>query len=250
MEGIGLSAINTYFEKLNALLACTLNAQAENMEHAARVIANCLKDGHMIYTLGTGHGHLLALEIFYRAGGMARVCPVMDERLMLHVNAAKSTLWERREEIAGELLERFPIAAGDVLIAASNSGRNAVPVLYSLEARRRGAQVIALTSMRHSQSVSSRNSMGLRLFEAADIVLDNGGVPGDASLLMADGMAVGPTSTAVGAAMLQAISCRVKEISLEENWEAEFFKSSNIDGGDEYNESLIEKYGKRIPGLA
>ena len=110
--------------------------------------------------------------------------------------------------------------------------------------------MIALSSMQHSGSVSPRNSAGVRLFETADIVLDNGGVPGDAALAMADGMAVGPTSTAVGAAMLQAVVCRVKEISLEEGWEAEFFKSSNIDGGDEYNAALLEKYGKIIPGLA
>ncbi len=245
-----MSAVNAYFDNLHALLARTLDTQAESMERAARAVADCLKSGHMVYTLGTGHGHLLALEIFYRAGGMARVCPVLDERLMLHINASESTQWERREEMVSELLERYPIGAGDVLIASSNSGRNAAAVLYPLEARRRGATVIALTSMQHSKAVTSRNSAGLRLFEAADIVLDNGGVPGDAALVMADGMAVGPTSTAVGAAMLQAIACRVKEISLEEGWEAEFFKSSNIDGGDEYNERLLEKYGKQIPGLA
>ena len=68
------------------------------MERAARAVADCLKSGHMVYTLGTGHGHLLALEVFYRAGGMARVCPILDERLMLHQNASESTLWERREE--------------------------------------------------------------------------------------------------------------------------------------------------------
>jgi len=245
-----MSAVQTYFENLNALLARTMESQAENMERAAQAIAQCLRAGHMIYTLGTGHGHLLALEVFYRAGGMARVCPVLDERLMLHVNAAESSLWERREEIVPELLEKYPIGEGDVLIAASNSGRNAAAVLYPMEARRRGATVIALTSMQHSGAVASRNSAGLRLFETADIVLDNGGIAGDASLMMADGMAVGPTSTAVGAAMLQAIACRVKEISLKEGWEAEFFKSSNIDGGDEYNAALLEKYGKRIPGLA
>ena len=245
-----MSAVQDYFENLNALLLRTLDAQAENMEHAARTIADCLKSEHMVYTLGTGHGHLLALEVFYRAGGMARVCPVLDERLMLHIHAAESSLWERREEIVPELLEKYPIGEGDVLIAASNSGRNAAAVLYPMEAKRRGATVIALTSMQHSQAVTARNSKGFRLFETADIVLDNGGVPGDAALAMADGMAIGPTSTAVGAAMLQAIACRVKEISLEEGWEAEFFKSSNIDGGDEYNEALIEKYGMIIPGLA
>ena len=61
---------------------------------------------------------------------------------------------------------------------------------------------------------------------------------------------VGPTSTAVGAAMLQAIVCRVKELSLEEGFEADYFKSSNVDGGDEWNDRLIEKYRGQIPGLA
>lgn len=245
-----MSAVQAYFENLNAILARTLDTQGENMERAARAIADCLKNGHMVYTLGTGHGHLLALEVFYRAGGMARVCPVLDERLMLHINAAESSLWERREEIVAELLEKYPVGEGDVLIAASNSGRNAAAVLYPREARRRGATVIALTSMQHSMAVAARNTAGLRLFETADIVLDNGGIPGDAALVMEDGMAVGPTSTAVGAAILQAIACRVKEISLEEGWEAEFFKSSNIDGGDAYNAALLKKYGKIIPGLA
>jgi len=60
---------------------------------------------------------------------------------------------------------------------------------------------------------------------------------------------VGPTSTAVGAAMLQAIVCRVKELSLEEDFEADFFKSSNVDGGDAWNDRLIEKYKVMIPGL-
>lgn len=244
-----MSAVQAYFNHLSALLVRTQETQGENMERAARAIADCLKSGHMVFTLGTGHGHLLALEVFYRAGGMARVCPVLDERLMLHISASGSTQWERREEIVSDLLNKYPIGAGDVLIASSNSGRNGAAVLYPMEARRRGATVIALTSMQHSQSVMPRNSAGLRLFETADIVLDNGGVPGDASLTMPDGVDVGPTSTAVGAAMLQAIACRVKEISLEEGWEAEFFKSSNIDGGDEYNEKLLEKYGKMIPGL-
>ena len=244
-----MTAIHSYFDNLSALIARTLKSQQGSMERAARAVADCLKSGHMVYTLGTGHGHLLALEVFYRAGGMARVCPILDERLMLHKSASESTLWERREEIVSDLLARYPIGAGDVLIAASNSGRNGAAVLYPMEARRRGATVIALTSMAHTMSVAPRNSAGIRLCETADIVLDNGGAPGDAALLMADGMCVGPTSTAVGAAMLQAVACRVKEISLEEGWEAEFFKSSNIDGGDEYNAVLLEKYGKMIPGL-
>ncbi len=244
-----MSAIDRYFDNLEALLAKVRKTQAEAMEEAARRIAASLKAGGMIYTFGTGHGHLLALEVFYRAGGMARVCPILDEKLMLHVSAAGSTVEERREEWAELLLQRYPIRAGDVLISISNSGRNAVPVLLALEARKRGAFVIALTSMAHSSAVSARNRLGLRLFEAADLVLDNCGVLGDASVRFEDGAMVGPTSTAAGAAILQAIVCRVKELSLEEGFDADFYKSSNVDGGDAWNDRLIERYAGIIPGL-
>ena len=244
-----MSAINAYFDNLSALLTRTLETQQEALETAARHIADCLREGGMVYTFGTGHGHLLALEIFYRAGGMVRLCPILDENLMLHISAAGSTQEERNEEWVPKLLEKYPIQKGDVLIALSNSGRNAVPVLLADEARKRGAYVIALTSLKHTQAVTSRNRLNLRLFEAADLVLDNGGVLGDASWQAADGAMVGPTSTAIGAAMLQAIVCRVKELSLEENFEADYFKSSNVDGGDAWNDRLIDRYKDQIPGL-
>ena len=244
-----MSTINTYFDNLQALLERTLSTQQDAMETAAVKIAECLKKGGMVYTFGTGHGHLLALEIFYRAGGMARICPILDEKLMLHISAAGSTLEERNEDWVPTLLERYPIKENDVLISISNSGRNAVPVLLAKAARERGAFVVALTSMQHTSAVTARNRENLRLFETADLVLDNGGVLGDASFQAADGAMVGPTSTAVGAAMLQAIVCRVKEMSLAEGFEADFFKSSNVDGGDEWNDKLIARYQDTIPGL-
>lgn len=244
-----MSAINAYFDNLNVLMNRTLDSQQNGMESAARHIADCFRRGGMLYTFGTGHGHLLALEIFYRAGGMARVCPILDEKLMLHISAAGSTQEERDESWVPALLEKYPVKAGDVLLAISNSGRNAVPVLLAKAARERGAYVIALTSMQHSSQVTARNRKNLRLFETADLVLDNGGVLGDASFQAADGAMVGPTSTAVGAAILQAIVCRVKEMSLAEGFEADFFKSSNVDGGDEWNDRLIARYQDSIPGL-
>lgn len=245
-----MNAVNDYFNNLSDLLDRTLNTQQPAMEKAARRIADCFRTGGMLYTFGTGHGHLLALEIFYRAGGMARVCPILDEKLMLHISAAGSTREERDETWVPRLLKKYPIRQGDVLLAISNSGRNAVPVMLAMEAKARGAFVIALTSMQHTSAVTPRNKENLRLFETADLVIDNGGVLGDAAIQAADGAMVGPTSTAIGAAILQAIVCRVKELSLEEGFEADFFQSSNVDGGDEWNEKLIERYASVIPGLA
>ena len=41
----------------------------------------------------------------------------------------------------------------------------------------------------------------------------------------------------------------MKEIALEQGFPADFFVSSNIDGGDAVNERLIDKYAGRVPGL-
>ena len=244
-----MTAIDTYFKTVSDLIDRALSTQKDAMETAARHIADSVRAGGMLYTFGTGHGHLLALELFYRAGGMARVCPILDEKLMLHVSAADSSLWERDETMTDELLKRYSFGKNDVLISISNSGRNTVPVMLACAAREKGAYTIALTSMKHTASVTPRNKAGLRLFEVVDLVLDNGGVPGDACVPMADGSNVGPTSTVIGAAMLQAIISRVKEIALSEGWDVEFYRSSNIDGGDQYNAVLIDKYGPVIPGL-
>ena len=79
-----MSAINAYFGNLQSLLNRTLENQLPGMEEASQQIAKCLRLGGMVYTFGTGHGHLLALEIFYRAGGMVRLCPILDVFSCLH----------------------------------------------------------------------------------------------------------------------------------------------------------------------
>lgn len=244
-----MSALDKYFDNLNGLLLKVRTSQTDKMETAAQHIADCALHDGMVYTFGTGHGHLLALEIFYRAGGMVRVCPILDERLMLHISASESSEWERNDDLAAELADRYPVRAGDVLIAFSNSGRNAVPVELARLCRERGAYVIALTNMNHTSQVAPRNRLGKRLFEEADLVLDNCGVLGDAAIEGTGGRMVGPTSTAVGAAMLQAIVSRVEEIARERGQAIEFFASSNIDGGDEINEKYLEKYRGKIQSL-
>jgi len=243
-----MEAYEQYFSRLLTILGRVLPEQKEAIETAARRIADCVANQGMVYTFGTGHGHLLALELFYRAGGLVRVCPVLDARLMLHVSASESTDWERKPGLAAALLSRYPARAGDVLLCVSNSGRNAAPVEMAEAAKALGMYTIALTSLAHSRSVSSRNALGKRLFEVCDLALDNGGVPGDAAVSFGDRM-VGPTSTAVGAAILQAIVCRVAEIGNERGVDLEFYASSNIDGGDAINARYIQAFRDSIPGL-
>ena len=64
----------------------------------------------------------------------------------------------------------------------SNSGRNPVPIEMAMEARGKGLKVIAVASIGFSKGVPSRHFSGLRLADVADVVIDNGVPPGDASV--------------------------------------------------------------------
>ena len=87
---------------------------------------------------------------------------------------------ERLEGYGTALAEIQLFKEGDVLILHSVSGRNPVIIDLALAAKEKGVKIIALTNKTYSQSVTSRNSSGLRLFEVADLVIDNHGEIGDA----------------------------------------------------------------------
>ena len=87
-------------------------------------MASC-RVGGLTYVFGTGHSHLLALELHYRAGGPAFVVPILDESLMLHEGAIASTARERESGAAAAAFARYPLRPRDVVIVISNSGVNA-----------------------------------------------------------------------------------------------------------------------------
>ena len=238
-----------YISNIERLIKEVKETQINALKESARIISESLISGGMIYSFGTGHSHILAEEIFYRAGGLVRVNPILDEGLMLHAGAVKSTSLERLHGYAKALLDNYPVQKDDVIIIASNSGRNTVSIEMAIEAKKRGMKVLALTNLRHSKSVVSRHESGKLLYELADVVIDTCGSIGDASMEFDRIGNVGPTSTVMGAMLLHAIICEAIEIMLDKNVLPEVFCSSNVDGGDRINKSLIDKYSKEIKSL-
>ena len=142
------------------------------------------------------------------------------------------------------------IKRGDVIVIISNSGRNGVPVDMAQLCKQNGVTVIALTNIEHSTSSPSRHKSGKRLFELADIVLDNCGCVGDASVYFDDiQRSAAPTSTVTGALILNAVVAQTVEYLLQAGIVPEVYSSSNIDGGDEINEAYIQKYRGEIISL-
>ncbi len=158
-----MSALENYFQIVQNQLVEIHRTQRANLEQAADWVASALMQQKFIFTFGSGHSHTLAEEMFYRAGGLARSIPILDENLMVHKSASASTDWERKEGYAAEVLKRYSLGSGDVLFVVSNSGRNAVPIEMAMEANKRGAKVIAISSTKHSSGFASRHSSGKKL---------------------------------------------------------------------------------------
>jgi uncharacterized phosphosugar-binding protein len=240
-----------YLEEIIRLLQEVAETQAEAIERAAEVVAGAIEADHMIYVFGATHAGILAEELFYRAGGLVPVNPILPPGLVTHVRP--STLTSRLERLPGfaaEVLAELPIESGDVLIVHSVSGRNAAAVEMAQGARERGVFVIAVTSLAYSRSVQPRAAGMPRLFEVADLVLDNRAPIGDA-LIEIEGLPqkVGPSSTVTGAAMLNAMVVRAAELLQQRTGDPPVFMSANLDGGDAYNQRWLEHYRGRLTYL-
>ncbi len=238
-----MQSTQDYFAFLADKLQACLDTQCEQIEQAASMILNSHRQGGNFYAFGSGHSHMIAEELYTRAGGLAFVKAILPPELMLHERVNKSTNLERLGGYAKALLDLYPITERDVFLIISNSGRNSVPVEMAIEAKKKGAYVIALTSLRHSKRVSSRQKEGKKLYEVADLVLDNQAGYGDAEFTLPSWpVPIAGTSDFTGIAMVQALTVTIAQKMVEEGEEPPIFRSANIDGAEEINRRLHEQY--------
>jgi uncharacterized phosphosugar-binding protein len=237
---------------LNGAINLLERIKKEGMEKilkASEIMCEAILAGKWIHIFGTGHSHMMADEVSGRAGGLAPFNPILDLSLSGYSGMIKSGLLEKLEGTGRIIIDCEQVRKGDVMIVVSNSGVNAAPVEVATESKKRGLKVIAITSVAHSKSVHPRSSTAKKLFEIADITLDNLGEPGDA-LVKLEGVEqrVGPTSTITGAAILNAIVSQTALLLAKKGAKPPIWVSGNIPGSEAGNLSLIQKY-RRSEGL-
>lgn len=237
-----MSLANKFYESSKQIQAEAYAANRETITLAGQEIAASITKGGVLHTFGSGHSQILAAEIERRAGGLVPVSSINDP----------ADGWP--EQIPGygaRLFQRYAyqyaVESQDCVLVISNSGRNASPIEVALEAKQMGLRVLALTSLEMSKSTSSRHPSGKKLYEIADYVLDNCGLPGDAAI-DAPGFAykVGPTSTMSGALLLNLLSMEIIEQLIAKGHIPPTYVSQNADGGAAHNEALALKYRHRI----
>lgn len=242
-----LSFLEQYFSVLERHLREIRDTQAEALVRTVEAMVESVRRGGVIHLFGAGHSQLMVEEVWYRAGQLACISPLFDQGLWPHNSPRKGSRLERLEGYGRTLMAGHDLRAGEVLVVVSNSGRNAVPVEVALEGRERGLVVVALTSLAYSSSVTSRHSSGKRLFELADIVIDNLGPPGEAAVPLPSGIPAGATTTVTNAAILNGVLVEVAATFEAAGAQAPVFRSGNLDDSRERNLRLQEQYADRVP---
>ena len=245
-----MSKSTEYLNEIEKIIESIKLNSAESVEATASAFKNALMNGNRIFLFGTGHSHMLAEELFYRAGGLVEIQPVLVPQLMLHISAHESTEIERRQGLAEEIFKEYKMSSEDVIVIISNSGRNGVVVDMALLCKSKGLTVIALTSLKHTMAGESRHRSGKRLCEIAHVTLDNYGCHGDACVSVEGvGGKICPTSTVSGAILLNMAVARCVEMCACDGYYPPHFQSANVDGGDEINDRLVAEYKKEIKHL-
>ena len=251
MDKHGGSAMDEYLDRLTELLDRFRHTQREALNRAADGLAERLQHGAVVHLFGTGHSHMIAEEIFYRAGGLVPVNAMLDASIVLSGGAMLSTETERTSGAAAQIAAQYDLRRGDIGVVISHSGRNPAPVEMAQLMREKGLIVIAVTSVSHSTQLPPKDPPGVRLIDVANVVLDTGGAYGDAEFML-EGVLhpVGPTSTVVGAAIVQSLVVATMERLVAAGVHVVNLPSGNVAAGDLLPVlAEMEKYRGRIRHL-
>ncbi|MBP1990735.1 sugar isomerase domain-containing protein [Paenibacillus eucommiae] len=233
-----------YFRKLGDLLGRIESEQGESIDRAAELISNAVAKGDCIHIYDTGH--MLDSELIHRAGGL-NCFKRLAFALTVDNDVRKRTKdMDKNRNLEGVVryaLNASNVHPGDVLFIGSVSGKSVLPVDLAIHARELGVTVIVITSVAYSSIVQSEHSSGKRLFEVADLVIDNC-APSQDGMIELSQMEVSmcPASGIAAAVIMWAIEAKTVELLLNKGIKPTILKSVNYPGGLEYNDTEFRRY--------
>jgi uncharacterized phosphosugar-binding protein len=246
------SVTREYLDKVEAHLELIQKEESEHILSAAKLFADKIKKDEIIYVYGPGgHSNLASQEIFFRAGGLFNVSAILDEGTLISGGALRSMAIERMPGYSDIVLEDYGIKKGDLLVLVNAYGINAAVVGAALEAKRRGATVIAVTSIRHAKGTPmdhpARHPSKKNLYEVADLVVDSKVEVGDATLRVPGlNQPICAMSTFANAFVLNSIVAQTVKMLVAEGITPPLWASGNQEGGDDLNARYIEHFKGRI----
>jgi len=242
---------NVFTERFSSII----KHERAKIEKGADLMVAAIERDELIHVIGTGgHSTMGALELFWRAGGLAPINPLLDASFLPSNGALHSNIMERTEGLAQGILKSYKVKSGETLIIVNAYGINATTIDTALEAKRIGMHTIGITSTSFSSSLPRdskiRHSSGKNLHELVDIFIDCNLPLGDACVSV-EGFEqkVAPSSTILNSFCLNLLVIATVEKLVAKGIEPPVWMSANLPRGDENNARWHDKYNYRVKHL-
>ena len=238
-----------YLTEAQAILTKIQETQMPAIQRAAEICANTIAGDGLVYLFGTGHSRMFIEEMYPRHGSFPGFFPLVELSLTFHnlvvgPNGQRQAMYLEHVEGFGQTIMRnFVFAEPDSFIIFSNSGVNEVVVEVALEAKKRALPVIAVVSHAHCAAAAPKHSSGQKLFDVADITIDNGTPAGDA-LVNIEGMTdpVGPGSTIGATAVTNALKVEIAQRLVQKGIQPLVLTSSVLIGSEASQKQFNASY--------
>lgn len=244
-----------YLKKIVAALEQVEERQADNIEKAAELLADAIAKDELIHVYGGGgHTTLVMGEMFFRAGGLANINPIMETGLSVFNQALKYLELERTVNYGKSIVRYFRVQAGEVFIIFHNIGINAATIDAAIQAKEDGAKIIAVSSSFWQNEMPEdhfiRHPNKKNLFDYADVCIDDYNPIGDA-VVEVDGFdtPIAPISNIIDFYIAHRLEIAAVKKCIERGIEPPVWSSANAPGGDEINARYVEKYLYRVKSL-
>ncbi len=234
----------SYLATATALLEKAVAVNTPVLRQLGPVIGESLAQGGILHLFGSGHSDIIARELVGRAGGLVCISSIPDVTGGFIENLAGYGT-----KVAERYDRQYGLLPGETVIVISNSGKNSSPLEVALYARAKGLKIVGLTCVEMAKSAATVHPGGKKLHEIADHVLDNCGVPGDAVVPVTADVMAGPTSTFIGATLLNLLSLEVVGWLKAGGHPLPVLRSQNVPGAIDYNRELAKKYKGRLSRL-
>ncbi len=98
-----------YIEAVEKLVGEIKETQIDKINQAAQIFADTIRNDKIIYHFGTGHSHMIGIEMFVRAGGLANVQAMLDSDVLTSSGARRGGEVERLSGLAKIIWDDYEI---------------------------------------------------------------------------------------------------------------------------------------------
>jgi len=244
-----------YVENAFANIKRVMEEQEENIKKAASMMADAIAADKLISVYGGGgHTTLVMGEMFFRAGGLSNINPIMETGLSVFNQALKYLALERCVNYGSSIMKYYDLKKDDLLIIFHNIGINAATIDAAMEAKKNGVKIIAVSSSYWQSEMPPehfiRHPSGKNLFELADVCIDDYNPVGDA-IVNVPGFdsPIAPVSNIVDFTIAHLLEIECIRTCVERGITPPVWRSANAPGGDEFNAAALKKYKPLIKSL-